>query len=183
VTGPFVVEPLGSVHNRRSFTCGVEPLDRYFQEQVSQDIRRRLSNCFVAVDASGEVAGYYTFSATSLPITNLPPDEAKRLPRYPLLPAGLIGRLAVATRCARQGLGAALILDAAERAARAEPAIFALIVDAKDDNASRFYMRLGFRPLISRSASLYWPIAEAARRLREQDEAARQQKGREPRAS
>jgi ribosomal protein S18 acetylase RimI-like enzyme len=166
VTGPFVVEPLGSSHNRRSFTCGVEPLDRYFREQVSQDIRRRLSNCFVAIDVAGEVAGYYTFSATSLPITDLSPDEAKRLPRYPLLPAALIGRLAVATRCARQGLGAALILDAAERATRAEPAIFALIVDAKDDNASRFYMHLGFRTLISRPSSLYWPIAEAARRLR-----------------
>jgi len=65
VTGPFVVEPLGSSHNRRSFTCGVEPLDRYFREQVSQDIRRRLSNCFVAVDTPGEVARYYTLSATS----------------------------------------------------------------------------------------------------------------------
>jgi ribosomal protein S18 acetylase RimI-like enzyme len=178
VTGPFVVEPLGSGHNRRSFTCGVEPLDRYFREQVSQDIRRQLSNCFVAIDATGEVADYYTFSATSLPMTDLPPDEAKRLPRYPILPAGLIGRLAVATRCARQGLGAALILDAAERAARAEPAIFALIVDAKDDNASRFYIHLGFRPLISRPASLYWPIAEAARRLREQHDAARQPRDR-----
>jgi ribosomal protein S18 acetylase RimI-like enzyme len=165
VTGPFVVEPLGSSHNRRSFTCDVEALDRYFREQVSQDIRRRLSNCFVAVDTTGEVAGYYTFSATSLPITDLTPDEVKRLPRYPLLPAGLIGRLAVATRCARQGLGAALILDAVERATRAEPAIFALIVDAKDNNASRFYGHLGFRPLASRPSSLYWPIAEAARRL------------------
>ena len=98
-------------------------------------------------------------------MTDLSPHEAKRLPRYPVLPAGLIGRLAVATRCTRQGLGAALILDAAARAARAEPAIFALIVDAKDDNAGRFYQRLGFRPLVSRPSSLYWPIAEAARRL------------------
>ena len=162
MTGPCVVEPLGSAHNRRSFTCGVEALDRYFREQVSQDIRRRLSNCFVAVDAAGEIAGYYTFSASSLPMTDLSPVEAKRLPRYPLLPAGLIGRLAVATRCTGQGLGAALILDAV---VRAEPAIFALIVDAKDDNAGRFYRHLGFRPLVSRPSSLYWPIAEAARRL------------------
>jgi ribosomal protein S18 acetylase RimI-like enzyme len=162
VTGPCVVEPLGSAHNRRGFTCGVEALDRYFREQVLQDIRRRLSNCFVAVDAVGEIAGYYTISASSLPMTDLSPAEAKRLPRYPLLPAGLIGRLAVATRCTGQGLGAALILDAV---VRAEPAIFALIVDAKDDNAGRFYRHLGFRPLVSRPSSLYWPIAEAARRL------------------
>lgn len=160
--GPFVVEPLGSTPNRRSFTCGVEALDRYFREQVSQDIRRRLSNYFVAVDTAGEITGYYTFSASSLPTTDLSPDEARRLSRYPLLPAGLIGRLAVATRCAGQGLGAALILDAA---ARAEPAIFAFIVDAKDDKAGRFYRHLGFRSLVSRPSSLYWPIAEAVRRL------------------
>jgi ribosomal protein S18 acetylase RimI-like enzyme len=165
VTGSFVVEPLGSTHDRRGFTCGVEALDRYFHQQVSQDIRRRLSNCFVAVDAAADVAGYYTFSASSLPMTELSADLANRLPRYPLLPAGLIGRLAVATRYARQGLGAALILDAVTRATRAEPAIFALIVDAIDDNAGRFYVHLGFRPLISRPTSLYWPVAEAVRRI------------------
>jgi len=165
VTGPFVVEPLGSAHDRRSFTCGVETLDRYFHQQVSHDIRRRLSNCFVAVGAGGEVAGYYTLSASSLPMTDLPADLANRLPRYPLLPGGLIGRLAVATRYARQGLGAALILDAVTRATRAEPAIFALIVDAIDDNASRFYAHLGFRPLLSRPTSMYWPVAEAIRRM------------------
>ena len=176
MTGPFVVEPLGSSHNRRSFTCGVEPLDQYVREQVLQDIRRRLSNCFLAVDTAGEVAGYYTLSATGLPMTDLAPDEARRLRRYPLLPAGLIGRLAVATRCARQGLGAALILDAVERVACADPAIFALIVDAKDDSAGRFYSHLGFRRLISRPSSFYWPIAEVARRLSEQREATGQGK-------
>lgn len=167
MTGPFIVESLGSTHDRRSFVCGVEALDRYFREQVSQDIRRRLSNCFVAVDTEGNVAGYYTFSATSLPMIDLPADEMRKLPRYPLLAAGLVGRLAVATKHARQGLGAALILDAVIRATRAEPAIFALVVDAKDDNAHNFYTRLGFRPLTSRPSSLYWPVSDAARRLTE----------------
>lgn len=165
MTGPFVVVPLGGAHDRRGFTCGVEALDRYLHEQVLQDVRRRLTNCFVAISAAGEIAGYYTFSASSLPMTGLAPDEAKRLPRYPLLPAGLIGRLAVATRYARQGLGAALILDAAMRATRAKPAIYALVVDAKDDNARRFYVHLGFRSPNSRPGSLYWPVAEAVRRM------------------
>lgn len=167
MTGPFVVELLGSSHDRRRFTCGIDALDRYFREQVSQDIRRRLSNCFVAVDTEGNVAGYYTFSATSLPMTDLSADEKRRLPKYPLLRASLIGRLAVATKHARQGLGAALILDVVTRAARGEAAIFALIVDAKDDNAHNFYTRLGFPPLTSRPSSLYWPVSEAARLLAE----------------
>lgn len=161
----FVVEPLGRAHNRQRFTCGVETLDRYLREYASQDIRRKLSSCFVAIDTAGEIAGYYTFAASSLLMTDLSSEEAKRLPRYPLLPAGLIGRLAIAAHYTRQGLGSSLILDAVVRASRAELAIFALIVDAKDDNAKRFYQHLGFRPLKSRPLSLYWPIAEAAKQL------------------
>jgi len=165
VIGPYVVEPLRDAHDRRGFTCGVDALDRYFRHQVTHDIRRRVTNCFVAIDTTGAVAGYYTFAATSLPVTELPADETWRLPRYPLLPAGLIGRLAVATQSAKQGLGSALIVDAISRTMRAEPAIFALIVDAKNETAGRFYGHLGFRPFISRPSSLYLPIAEAARRI------------------
>lgn len=165
MTPPFVVEPLGGSHDRRGFTCGVEPLDRYFHELVTQDVRRRIANCFVAVDTSGAVAGFYTLSAAGLPMTDLPTEEARRLPRHPLLPACVIGRLAVATAAAGQGLGAALVVDAVSRAMRAEPAIFALLVDAKDAAAARFYAHLGFRPLTSRNLGFYLPVAEVARRI------------------
>ena len=164
MSGPYVIEPLRD-HDRRGFACGVPPLDRYFREQVTQDIRRRLSNCFVAVDPSGAIAGYYTFAATSLPIGELAPETAKRLPRYPLQPAGLIGRLAVAEQHRGCGLGAALIVDAVARTMRADPAIFALIVDAQDEAAARFYRHLGFRPFVSRPMSLFFPLDEARRRL------------------
>jgi GNAT superfamily N-acetyltransferase len=165
VIGPCIVEPLGGSHDRRGFTCGVDALDRYFREQVTQDVRRRVTNCFVAIDSAGGVAGYYTFAAASIPATELSPEETRRLPRYPLLPAGLIGRLAVATRHAGQGLGGALIVDAMTRAMRAEPAMFAMIVDAKDDTAGRFYAHHGFRPFLSHKPSLYLPLAEAGRRI------------------
>lgn len=164
MTGPFVVEALASHHDRRGFTCGVEALDRYFHQQVSQDVRRRVTNCFVAVGGRA-VAGYYTFAATGLPVTELAAEETRRLPRYPLLPAGLIGRLAVATPFAGQGLGAALIVDAITKALRSDPAIFAIIVDAKDDAARSFYIYHGFRAFRSRPLSLFLPIAEAAKRI------------------
>jgi len=165
VTPPCVVEPLGGSHDRRGFACGVEPLDRYFRELVTQDVRRRIASCFVAVDTSGAVAGFYTLSAAGLPMTDLPAEEARRLPRHPLLPACRIGRLAVATAAAGQGLGATLVIDAVSRAMRAEPAIFALLVDAKDAAAARFYAHLGFRPLASRRLGFYLPVAEVARRI------------------
>ncbi len=161
----FRIEALAPAHDRKGFSSGVEPLDRYFRELVTQDKKRRVSNCFVALDDNDVIAGYYTFAATSLPLTELSPEETKRLPRYALMPAALIGRLAVDQRFQGQRLGGALVMDAAARAASGGPAIFALIVDAKDDRAAAFYERLQFRRFVSRPATLFLPIATAMQAL------------------
>jgi ribosomal protein S18 acetylase RimI-like enzyme len=163
--GGFRIERLSSAHDRAAFTAGYAALDRYFRELVTQDVRRRVSNCFVAIDPQGSVAGYYTFAATSLPLNELPEDQARRLPRYAAFPACRVGRLAVDQQFRGNGLGGALIVDAAAGAMRAEPAIFALVVDAKDEVAPGFYEHLGFHRFASRSMTLYLPLAEAARRL------------------
>uniref|UniRef100_Q07RT0 GCN5-related N-acetyltransferase n=1 Tax=Rhodopseudomonas palustris (strain BisA53) TaxID=316055 RepID=Q07RT0_RHOP5 len=162
----FRIEALAATHDRQNFSSGVEPLDRYLRELANQDIKRRVSNCFVALDDADVIAGYYTFAATSLPLMELPADLTKRLPRYPLLPAGLIGRLAIDGRFQRCGLGGALIMDAAARAARADPAIYALIVDAKDDPAIAFYEHCQFRRFATRPQSLFLPLATALQALR-----------------
>jgi len=161
VPAAFRIEPLGTQHNRKGFSCGAAALDRYLHELATQDVRRRVSNCFVAYDAAGTVAAYYTFAATSLPLADLPPEEAKRLPRYALLPAGLIGRLAVDQRFRGRRLGSALVIDAARRAAGADPAIHALVVDAKDEPAVAFYESLAFQRFANRPVSLYLPFATA----------------------
>jgi ribosomal protein S18 acetylase RimI-like enzyme len=167
VTPRFRIEALSSAHDRGGFSSGAEPLDRYLRELATRDIRRRLSNCFVALDDDGVVAGYYTFAATSLPLTELSSEETKRLSRYALLPAGLIGRLAVDRRFQGRRLGGVLILDAAARAARGDPAIFALIVDAKDDAAAAFYEHLQFRRFASKPMTLFLPLATALQALNE----------------
>ena len=167
MTSGFRVEALGAAHDRKRFASGVEPLDRYLRDLATQDIKRRVSNCFVALDDAGVIAGYYTFAATSLPLTELSADEARRLPRYGLMPAAVIGRLAVDQDFRGHGLGGALLMDAALRAARADSAIFALIVDAKDDAAAAFYLRHQFRRFASRPMSLFLPIATALRAMGE----------------
>jgi ribosomal protein S18 acetylase RimI-like enzyme len=140
----FLIETL-SGQNRSGFTCGVEPLDRYSREQVTQDIRRRAAACFVAIDGeNGRVAGYYTLAAGAGALSDLPEQLAKRLPRYPSVPVARLGRLAVDQAYRGQKLGAALLWDATERAARSELMAFALIVDAKDDQAEAFYLHHGF---------------------------------------
>lgn len=162
VGAPVRIETLGN-YDRAAFSCGSEPLDRYFREQVTQDVRRRVSNCFVAVDTNNAVAGYYTFAAAGLPLSELPPELTKRLPRYPLLPAALVGRLAVSLNHRGIGLGGAMIVDAGERALRAEPAVFALLVDAKDQRAEGFNRHLGFQPFAGRPNALFLPVETFAK--------------------
>src|ERR1700720_2891137 len=99
MTFPFLLGPLTAEHDRTAFACGEEALDRYFRAQVTQDIRRRLANCFVGVEgATGDIAAFYTIAPAGIPTPDLPPEETKRLPRYPTLPAVRIGRLAVDQR-------------------------------------------------------------------------------------
>lgn len=162
MTRPFRLEPLGDQHERSPFRCGEDALDRYFQTQSTQDIRRHIANCFVAVEAAtNRIAAYYTISAASIPLVDLPPDETRRLPRYPTVPAVRIGRLAVDQNFQGRGLGAALLADAAVRTLNAAPAAFTLLVDAKSDQAVAFYQHYGFRALASRPRTLFLPLATA----------------------
>lgn len=87
MTQGFCIEALSSAHDRAGFLSGVEPLDRYLRDLATQDIKRRVSNCFVALDDDDVIADYFTFTATSLPLTEISPEEMKRLPRYASAPA------------------------------------------------------------------------------------------------
>jgi GNAT superfamily N-acetyltransferase len=164
VTAGFVIAPLAGAHDRQTFSCGASALDRYLQTQATQDIRRHVANCFVASPVQDTtVAGYYTLSAASIPMTDLPEAQTRKLPRYPVLPAALIGRLAVDRRYQGKQLGAALLFDAIARAIRAEAAVFALLVDAKDEAAARFYRHHGFEAFSGRRARLFLLVATARR--------------------
>jgi len=107
----------------------------------------RPTSCYVAVEAAtARLAGYYTLSAAHVALNDLPEALAKHLPRHPTVPVARLGRLAVDGEYRGQKLGAALLWDAAARAARSEMAVFALLVDAKDDQAEAFYRHHGFVP-------------------------------------
>lgn len=155
---PFEITLLGK-EDRSNFCCGSEPLDRYFKTQVGQDVRRRVSACYVALEkTTGRIAGYYTLSAADVPVSDLPAEISRRLPRYPSVPAARIGRLAIDRRFQGRRLGGALLLNAAMRALRSEIAVFALVVDAKDDEAAAFYRHHGFSAFASNPLQLIVPI-------------------------
>ena len=157
----YRVLPLDPATDRAGFSCGNDALDRYFRERVTQDIRRRVASCFVALDDGGRMAGFYTLAAASVLLADLPDDIGRKLPRYPSIPAVRMGRLAVDSSARGQGLGAALLADALARSMASEIAAYALVVDAKDDEAQRFYEHHGFMLLARHPRSLFLPFATA----------------------
>ncbi|KVO30519.1 acetyltransferase [Burkholderia ubonensis] len=154
----LLVAALGPDHDRAAFGCGMPALDRYLREMVTQDVRRRVAACFVLLDGN-VVVGYYTLSAASVALAELPHDVARKLPRYPAIPAVRMGRLAIDHRYRGRGLGAALLVNALRRAARSEIPAVALIVDAKDAGAAAFYEYFGFQPLTHDPLALFLPLA------------------------
>lgn len=153
------VVPLTPDIDRSQFGSGSLPLDHYFREQVTQDIRRRVTSCYVALDDHERPWGFHTLASASVLLGDLPAATAKRLPRYPSVPAVRMGRLAVDRSAQGRGIGAALLADALVRSATNEIAAFALVVDAKDDIAVAFYEHDGFIPLMRGARALFLPLA------------------------
>ena len=141
----YLIEPLGEHHNRAIFSCGIEQLDSYFQRQISQDARKRIAAPFVLLDqTANQVAGYYTLSSIGINLGDLPPELTKKLPKYPILPATLLGRLAVDQNYQGKRLGEMLLMDALYRSLKSEIASMAVVVDAKDEQARMFYEHYDF---------------------------------------
>jgi GNAT superfamily N-acetyltransferase len=156
-----VIEPLGKQHDRTSFDCGVEPLNRYIREQASQDAKKKVAAAFVLTERASTVIGYYTLSSTGIDIGTLPESISKKLPRYPVMPATLLGRLAVDKHYRGKGYGELLLLDAMKRSLLNTEQIgsAAIIVDAKGEVAKRFYLHFQFIPLASHMKRLFLPMA------------------------
>ncbi|HBT97745.1 MAG TPA: GNAT family N-acetyltransferase [Desulfobulbaceae bacterium] len=160
---PFLIAPFDASYDRAAFRSDSEPLNRYLREQVTPDIRRRVTACFVALADEQRIAGYYTLASASLLLADLPTSIGKKLPRYPTVPAVRMGRLAVDQVFKGKGLGGALLADALNRAVRSEIAAFALIVDAKDEAAEAFYRHHSFISLPDSPLTLFLPLATIQR--------------------
>lgn len=162
----FRIDRLLSTHDRSTFNSGVPALDRYLQQQAGQDLRWHLAAVFVVCPAdTSEVLGYYTLSATSVEAAALPETLTRRLPRYPVLPAVLLGRLAVDRAMQGRHLGQLLLQDALRRSFRSEVAAMLVVVDAIDEAAARFYEHYGFQRFPHQTSRLYLSMGTIARLL------------------
>ena len=156
---------LGEEHDRDRFTCGIESLDRYLKAQAGQDVRRKANAVFIlsTVDEPTQILGYYTLCAMAISQGDVPDAARKHVPRYPLVSATLIGRLAVATERQGKRLGAVLLADALQRAFDSASTVGSsmVVVDALDETAAGFYAAYGFVRL-PESLRLVLPIRMAA---------------------
>jgi len=144
-----ILDPI--IHRRDEFACESPELTEFIRTRARKEAKSRASACFVLVPVAdaGQIAGYYTLSATTVELEKLPADLTKKLPRYPRLPATLLGRLARASAFRGQGLGDLLMVDALKRSYENSSVIgsVAVVVDPKDAHAAKFYGTFGFLPL------------------------------------
>jgi hypothetical protein len=164
---PYRFERLSREHDRESFRSRSEQLNTYLRTLARKDADRRVSAAFVMVadEAPATVIGYYTLSAFTVEITELPEALQKKLPRYPRLPATLLGRLARDERF--PGTGSLLLVDALKRAfaQSSHIASLAVIAEAKDDVALAFYRKHGFAKLGAYPNRVFLPMGTVGQML------------------
>lgn len=160
----WLIEPIRRDHVRESFDCGIDELSLFLRKYARQSEGLGLARTFVAVGrGEREVLGYYTIRSGEVEVLDLPPEDTKRFPRYPV-PVVHLARLAVARSAQGQGLGEHLLLDALERSlvASRSVAAYAVEVVAINEGARRFYLKYGFQELLGDRLHLYLPMKTLA---------------------
>ncbi len=144
------IQLLEKTHRRENFTCEEDSLTEYIRKQVSQDIRKRLATCFVAVDSEQNVIGYYTLTSESLGRESIPEKYLNQVPKNYNAPVILLGRLARDITAKGTGLEEQLLLDALFRSyqlSNESIGAMAVVVDPINKKSFDFYNKYGFLQL------------------------------------
>ena len=149
--------PLHASMKRTGFSCGVPALDSYLATQARQDMKRGFATVITASDVGkpGTIIGYYTLSAASVLLDSLPENLARKMPRYPAVPAIRLGRLAVDVTRQKEHVGSLLLFDALRRACAYEIAWAVFLVDAKNGQVAAFYKKLQLHPFAHNPLALW----------------------------
>ncbi|MBC8314818.1 MAG: GNAT family N-acetyltransferase [Bacteroidales bacterium] len=143
-----LTEILVKKHRKKDFCCGKIMLDNYLHRQANQDVKRKLSACFVLEESETKlIKGYYTLANNSLPVDLVPDKLQQKLPKsYTSIPTTLLGRLAIDHRFQGKGIGKLLLIDVLKKSYEISKTIgsFAVIADSLDKDAERFYEKYGF---------------------------------------
>ena len=166
---PWDEAPIAKRHDRAAFDCGEADLNLYLRKFARQNHESGGAKCFVAApcDAPARILAFYTLSPASLDYARTPALAKKGLARYDV-PVFRLGRLAVDRMAQGRGLGGALLLRAAHRCLRVAEDVggVALLIDAKNERAARWYESYGALALDDAPLCLVLPLAVAADALK-----------------
>ena len=165
----FSIEQLAEYHDRQSFCCGNEKLDNYFRSFITQDSKRNIANPYVIFDIkNNNIIGYYTLSVSGVDREKFPLIVSKKLPKYSLIGVILIGRLAVSKEYKGCGWGKILILDSLYRSLEVNTiaSAFAVIVEAIDEDAVRFYQKFNFQIFSDKPYTLFQKMSDVIKLFR-----------------
>lgn len=148
-----------TVHDRAAFSCGEAALDEYLQKRARQDVEKRAAVVYVMTPSETPkvILGYYTLSSTGVALGEIAPDVVKHFPRYPMVSATLLGRLAVDQKFKGQGHGGRLLRHALQQSLEKSKEIASamVVVDALHNEARTFYEKYGFLQLTDDPMRLY----------------------------
>lgn len=155
------IEILQSHHQKKSFNCGQDDLNKFIKQYASQHQKTGTSQTYVPIDDNLQIKGFYCVSSTSIGFDEIDPILTKKLPRYPL-PCVVIGRFAVDQSAQGQGVGKVLLAHALKQVLKVAKIIGVtfVLIHAKDEKAMRFYQRFGFVSLTSQPLTLIFPVKE-----------------------
>lgn len=161
----LIIELLDTAsHDRKTFDCGIEALNIFLKLHAYQNQIKNISKTYVTVVAVSEaepkkIYGYYTLSAGHIQYEQFPEKIKSKLPKYPI-PIGRIGRLAVDKEYKNQGIEGFLLHDALIKilSIADKIGVFAVVVDAKNEDAKLFYKKYGFTELQESEFTLFLAI-------------------------
>ncbi len=156
------IEVLQAHHQKKSFNCGQDDLNKFIKQYASQHQKSGTSKTYVAIDDdTQQVRGFYCLSSTSIGFDGVDAVLTQRLPRYPL-PGVVIGRFAVDQTAQGRGIGKVLLAHALKQVSKVAQIIGVnfIVIHAKDQKAMEFYQRFGFISLTSNPLTLIYPVSE-----------------------
>lgn len=158
-------ELLSPWHDVSGFTCGKPTLDHWLKTRALPNQQRGFTAVLVVHEA-GRVVGYYGLAPTAVVPAAMPRSIRTGQPPDPV-PCLLLGQLATDARWAGQGIGTGLVKHALERCVQAAALVGgrALMVNAIDEEAARFWLRRGFMPSREDPLVLFRSIADIAASL------------------
>jgi GNAT superfamily N-acetyltransferase len=167
----FELVPLSKEHPVKQFDCGKAPLNEYLKRYALKNDKLSIGKTFLALERrvpAPAVAGFITLASAQIDAANFGESVSVKLPRYPV-PALRIARLAVDTRFQGRGAGAWLLKQAFLKALQIADiaGLFAVLVDAKDEDAKRFYEKYGFSAFEKEPLTLFLTLETLRKSMKE----------------